>query len=302
MNVQNPQEVEKVIEKGLRFLNKECKNGFYRCYLSNSRNMDKNLRLSPNEVASSLLILGTALKYKSSLSLTKNVIRYCKKHMYNYKFNFFEDKSLLPADADDTAWGLAILLELGEINKESIKKIVNKIINNVDKNGLIQVYFEPSFRENRIDHVAIANILYLINLFNKGDEVKKSEDYIYGILKDRKYLGGSRYYPSPSVFLYFVSRLIKFPKLKKRFYKILKRELLSHVGTTNYTLDLAARIIVAERLCISNVIDTQKLLSLQNRDGSWPADTIYHYGGKVGYFGSKSIATGFAVEALFYSL
>ena len=40
------------------------------------------------------------------------------------------------------------------------------------------------------------------------------------------------------------------------------------------------------------------LLNSQREDGGWDSNSIYHYGGKVGYFGSRAITTAFALEAI----
>lgn len=46
--------IEEAIRNGLNFLEKECENGFYRCYISSSREMNYNLHYSPPEVGSSI--------------------------------------------------------------------------------------------------------------------------------------------------------------------------------------------------------------------------------------------------------
>jgi len=285
------------IEKGFEFIEKNCEDGFYRCYIGTSREMD-DLKLSPREVGSSLLILRTVLKERRDADITRRTLNYCKSQLDGDFFTFFENHSL-PFDTDVSSWALSTLLEMSEISRDIVSKAVDKTISNVNNNGIIQIYFEPCGKENRIDHVGIANALYLINLFDRGAEATKSEDYIFDILANKRYLQGAYYYHSPDMFLYVLSSLFeKFPHFNKRFGKLLKNELQNRIGTTKWPLDLAMRVSSAKRLQINNETDEKYLLKLQKGEGNWPADAIYHYGRKVGYFGSSIITTAFAIEAL----
>ena len=129
------------IKRGIIFLEKECKDGFYQCYLSDSRKMDK-LRLSPREIFSSFLILETALKDRLDIEITKKTLQYIKNQIEDGRFYFFEDHSLLPPDTDTTSCCLSILLEMDEIDEDTVHKTVDKIVSNVNEKGIIKVYFE----------------------------------------------------------------------------------------------------------------------------------------------------------------
>jgi hypothetical protein len=287
----------KAVEKGFEFIEKNCENGFYCCYISNSREMIDS-KLSPREIGSSLLVLRTALRERRNADVTRKTLNYCKTKLYMGQFTFFENNSL-PFDTDVSSWALSTLLEMGEISRDAVSKTVDETISNVNNNGIIQIYFEPCDKENRIDHVGIGNALYLINLFDRGTEASKSEDYIFEILRNRAYLEGAYYYHSPDTFLYILSSLVeKFPYFNKRFGKLLKNEIQNRIDKTKWPLDLAMRVSSAKRVQINNETDEKELLNLQKEDGSWPADAIYHYGRKVGYFGSSVITTAFAIEAL----
>jgi len=286
---------EDQIEKGLEFLENECDKG-YKCFIGNLRNMINPI-LSPKEVGSSLLILGSGLKNRSDMELTKKTIDYCKTYQNNGKYAFFKDNSL-PPDTDVTSWALSTLFELNEIDEKIVSTVVEKILFNVNEKGLIKIYFEPCNKKNRIDHVGIANALYLIYLFNRERKAIKSENFLFEVLSSKEYLKGSHYYHSPDMLLYSLSKTMKFPTFNKKFGELLRSSINERIGSTEWPLDLAMRISVAKKLDIDNETDKKKLLNLQNDDGSWPIDAIYHYGRKNGFFGSKSISTSFAIEAL----
>lgn len=292
------EEISETIRPSYEYLERSCENGLYKCYLGSTRSMTGELQQAPSEIFSSLLILETSLKNYPFSETTKKVVKVCEKQLQDGHLNFFIDRNILPDDAETTSYGLSILLELGKLQKESIEKVLDEIISNVNNEGIIQVYFQPEKfgRPNRVDHVSISNILYLLNLADR--EAQISEDFVYKVLADQSYLAGSRYYHSPDAFLYFLSRLMKFPRMKEKFYDLLCDRLQSRIGCSNFPLDLAMRITAAQRLNLDNKEEKEKLKTLKNDDGSWPIDSIYHYGSKIGYFGSSYISTSFAIEAL----
>lgn len=65
-----------------------------------------------------------------------------------------------------------------------------------------------------------------------------------------------------------------------------------------YPLDYAQTILTGAKVGIYDQISIQKLLDMQNEDGSWPVDAIYATNKMKIYFGSKSISTMLSVLAL----
>lgn len=293
--------IKNAIDNGFRFLKNNCKNGRFECYISYSRDM-RNQVLSKEGIGASLLALYTILKMKPELKITKDVIKYCETFLRDGKVFYFKEDSC-PTDIDDTSWYLSALLDMNKAKKQDNERIADEIISNVDENGIIKVWFEPCGKENAMDHVTIANALYFLNLMNKRSNTIKNEDYVFEILKNKSYLNGSLYYHSPDSFLYCLSKLTKFKELDKRFREILGREIKERVNSTNWPFDLAMRISMSKRLGINNEVEIEKLLNLQEKDGGWPIDSIYHYRRKprrtrIGYFGSRSMTTAFSLEAL----
>ena len=290
-------DIEKSVKKAFHYLESQNLNGFYKCQLSSDRTMT-NSKYSPNEIASSALILETAFSHNSHSN--QEIINYLKKHLRRDKsISFFENDSLLPADADTTSFTLSALYHSGALNISTTKEIAKRIVENKN-NGQIQIYFNPEKfnRENRFDEVALSNISYFLFLQGFEAEAEKQLPLIQDFFASKKYLNGSRYYFSPESAIYLASRLVEFSKGNKQLHSVLEDALKERIGKTDFPLDLAMRVTSAHRLGMKNNLDFQKLISIQNPDGSFPADAIYKYGSKEEYFGSKEISTAFSIEAL----
>ncbi|MBI5389284.1 hypothetical protein HZB01_02800 [Candidatus Woesearchaeota archaeon] len=281
------------------FLEKAHLNGIYPCYLSDTRTMD-TARIAHPEIGSSFLILEHALKHTPESLATQAVVEACLRKMRDGLFSFYADENLLPQDTDTTAWAVSTLFEMQKIGEAALHKSIDLVVGNIDGDGVIKVYFDPEKygRVNWRDHVALANVLYLLNLDKRVGEAFPSLVYVSDALRKGDYENGSRYYQSPDMFLYALGRLMKFPEMKSLFEDGLKKELSRRIGQTEYPLDLAMRVTTAKVVGLENGEERRKLMSMVRIDGSFPPDAIYHYGSKAGYFGSSFITTVFAIEAL----
>lgn len=290
----NPQKAQ---NRAFQFLETQQKNGHFTAQLSNTPDMAEP-HDSPKEVASTLLVFGAVLQQRRDSGMFPQCLSYLKSQLDNGKYHFFEDPSLLPTDTETTSYGLSVLLSTGAIDQEKAEKTADKIVKTTDENGIIMVYFEPCDKQNQIDHVSATNVLALLNMLGRGNEAKKTEDFILNQLQSGKYLKGSRYYHSPDTFLYFLGRMIEqSPKMKDRFEEPLKKAVQSRVGMTETPIEIAMCCTTLSRLG-ENPTEINKLLRAQREDGGWDSNSIYHYGGKVGYFGSRAITTAFALEAI----
>jgi hypothetical protein len=254
-------------------------------------------QLSPREVFSTIVILDTLLKGQVDNETTKLSLQYIEKQRQRGLFTFFEDRRIYPPDTDTNALGYSVLLESGSISEHKANQVLDTILSYQDQDGLVQVWLSRD-RTNQKDPVVGANAVYLAHSLGRGSEVTPTEKWLLHHLDSGDYLNGSRYYPSPDSFLYFINRLTRFPGLAEEMRNKLSTALQERIGTTEYPLDLAMRISVADSLGIPDKLEKQRLLRLQNQDGSWPADALFHYGSKQGYFGSKAITTAFSLKAL----
>lgn len=95
-----------------------------------------------------------------------------------------------------------------------------------------------------------------------------------------------------------MGRLTKFSEFSKKIKNKLVTHVQKRIEKTTFPLDLAMRSILADTLGIPNESEKQKLRQLQEQNGSWTADPLFHYGGRDEYFGSKAVTTAFAIKAL----
>lgn len=284
-----------IIKNGYSFIKKECQNGFFNCYLSSSRRLDDftDCTLSKKEIGSSALVLMLSSKKNK---INKKIASYLAQQIEEYKFYFFEDKTVLPADADTSAWILSTLLSKEELPKNLVIKAAKIITDNVNSEKLILVYYEPCYKENWLDHTAMTNILYLLNQTGTNQLAEPTLNHVINVLQNKEYLKGSRYYSSPLMFLYFFSRLFDFEYFQQ-FKKIVKEQLIE-IPPSEDPLDLAYKIIIAKKLNMKCDQEIELLVKQQAKDGGWPFDAVYRFGKKEIYFGSRAITTAFALHAL----
>ena len=58
-----------------------------------------------------------------------------------------------------------------------------------------------------VDPVVCVNALRLFYLQGREKQVSRTFDWVLDVLRNRAYQAGTRYYPSPDLFLYFLTRL-----------------------------------------------------------------------------------------------
>ena len=289
--------LEKAVEQGRRYLESEHENGYFPSYISASRDFSQSPQISPRETFSTIVIADIALKDKLDSESARAVLQYTENQRQQGQFTFFEDRTVYPPDTDTNSLGYSVLLESGSPVQEEANRMLDTILAHQDENGLVQVWLS-SERPNRIDPIVSANALYLANLLGRGNELQKTEQWLMETLYSGAYQAGTRYYQSPDSFLYFMGRLAKFPELFDKMKAKLAKQLQQRIDKTEYPLDLAMRTILADSLGIDNDSEKQKLLLLQQQDGSWPADALFHYGSQQGYFGSKALTTAFSIKGL----
>lgn len=254
----------------------------------------------PREIFTQLIITDLVFKNKPELQISLDLVTDTKNFQSNDNvFTFCNDYSLFPADIDDTGIGLAILVETGTIELGIVHQIVDRMLNNVNEGGVFRVYFPPYGHRAYVDPVVCVNGLYLFALSGREKEAQKTVDYVLEYLRSQAYLEGTRMYPSPDIFLYFLARLINASThFRKIFEDQIKQALETRIGTTQLPLDLAVRTITAKVVGISNDLEEQELILSQNGSGGWPANTFFEFHRRHGFFGCEALTTAFAVKAL----
>ena len=155
------------------------------------------------ETFSSMLILDLLVDTEVDPRIPEHLARYIAGHQEDGMFWFFEDTSLVPPDVDTVAVGLAALARSGAVSlaEPVASAAIDRIVSNQSSSGVIQVYFPPrGGRQERVDPVVCANVLYLLHLAGRGDEARATEDFVYSVLERRSYLEGTRYYLAPETF------------------------------------------------------------------------------------------------------
>ena len=136
----------------------------------------------------------------------------------NGLFNFFDNRSLLPDDIDDTSLCLSVLLNHGRVSRDLVERAAGQILQNTNAEGLLQVYFPPRRHRDHVDPAVCANALHLLTRVGRHREADASREYVRQFLESGMYEQGTRYYPSPDTVLFFFSRLLRdFPKEYRNF-------------------------------------------------------------------------------------
>lgn len=212
---------------------------------------------------------------------------------------FFKDHALLPADADCTAIAASLLLRAGGAEGPA-RRALDLILANVGEGGVIATYFDASGeRAGILDPVVCANALYLAHQLGRGAEAAPTAAYLRRFLVEEGYLEGTRYYPAPETFLYFLGRLVfAFPGPCAALREPLRRAVEALPRTTRHPIDLAQRILLRRACGLPTGAEAALLRHLQGDDGAWPADSLFRYGRRSIYFGSAALSTAFAAAAL----
>ena len=300
-------EQESPEKKALSFVKNQClSEQFFQSKISTTGSFEDptQIRDPKSEVFSSIIILDLLIQFNLEKSFISPIAEFVQSSLKeDGTINFFKDpslKKLFPNDVDCSAFGMSVLIKSGIVLPEKIQELASTIIKNVDQDGIIQVYFPPrESREGRLDPAFCANALYFLNQIGRGDEAKKTEDYLYAVLEKKEYLQGTRYYPSPDAFLYFIARMMQSSeRIRDRFEPLLRRRIEERIGISNGLLECAFRLIISNQLDIHNKADRDTLLASQNVQGGFPAETFFRCGKHPVFFGSAAITSSFALAGL----
>ena len=143
------------------------------------------------------------------------------------------------------------------------------------------------------------NGLALFNEYSRGHQLAATEEWIFKVLNTRAFRDGTHYYPSPDMFLYYVSRLLrKAPNLRERFGPVLRDCVRERMEADGDALALALRLIAAARCGVRNEHNMAKLLTLQKEDGSWEAGVVYQFTRVSGVAWHQGFTVSLAVLAI----
>ncbi|RAH78364.1 HAD-like protein [Aspergillus japonicus CBS 114.51] len=200
-----------------------------------------------------------------------------------------------PDDFDTTSLALVAM----EYEPEAAHPILDEMLKHVDEDGLVPIYFDKS--RPRVDAIIALNTLVAFGKYGRGNELPETLNWIEQILRHRAYIHGTRYYPSPEWFLYYMSRLLthsRDPGLKARLEAPLKSRLVERIGAAGDAFCLGMRLLACHSLGIQNHPDTERLASMQQEDGGWEPSAMYIFPTDKKTVGNRGTTTALAVKAL----
>ncbi|KAG9309523.1 HAD-like protein [Chiua virens] len=213
--------------------------------------------------------------------------------------NFFKSGGALtttsfPCDLDTTSIACSVSDHfLPEVKNE----IINEILTFKNKDGIIQTYFDVS--RPRIDPIVCVNVLTFFYSNGRGSELNETFNWIYQVLKNRAYTDGTSYYYGADAFFYFLSRLVSVSiYARQRMGPLFSKRIAEQFGTEGDALGLAMRIYAAAALDLCDSKDYERLVRMQEADGSWPMGWMYKYGASGILIGNTGLTTALAVSAI----
>ena len=253
------------------------------------------------EIFSTIMALDTCSALPAEIR--KAMLEEIRKHGHeSFRWCFYKEEARpedFPHDLDTTSMALSVFLRENRTTLEKVAPVVDAILANRDDEGVIRVYF--SEKRPRVDPAVCVNVLYLLCQLGMGDreDLRQTREHIFQFLKSGGYAKGTRYYPSPEAFLYFLARLVvDFPEHFGGFAFELKKALVSRIDASPHPIDRASRVIALGRLGIVNRLDFLRLMDAQLSDGGWPMNALFIAYRTNKHFGSRELTTAFALEAM----
>lgn len=149
------------------------------------------------------------------------------------------------------------------------------------------------------DPVACANILTFFYRNGRGRELGETLDWVEQVLIHRACSSGSLYYHTQEQFFFFLSRLIQSSaEVRQRLGATFKQRVSERLGAEGDALMLAMRVISAAVVGVIARYDLDRLLDMQEEDGSWKNGWFYKYGSTGLLIGNDGVTTALAVEAI----
>ena len=196
--------------------------------------------------------------------------------------------------------------------------VMDEMLTYLNKDGIIQTYFDPTRPRigkvtppthfclifnidtmTSLDPIVCVNVLTLFYKYGRGDELDSTLEWVYSVLLHRAYLDGTLYYDGADTFLFFLSRLLRVaPIVRARFTPLFTERCLERFGTEGDALALAMRITACMAVNFKSQVDYERLLKLQEEDGSFPLAYMFKYGGTGVLIGNKGLTTALSLKAI----
>ncbi len=287
--------IDAALSRAYDFLEKNLPGSrIYPTFISPERQMCR-LDLQVTEMFSTALIAGALPKGHRLRRLILDA--YYHTAAGGTLFTFFT-ANIYPPDTDTNSLIFSLLLEEGYNVQSTAQHLLQQIEHFLTPEKIAQVWLSDS-RLPQTDPIVSINAEILAVMLGKRNISERNRSFIINHLKSGRYWQGTRYYHSPDAFLYFLTRLSKYDQqFANQIFPSLQAAAYERRQTTCHPLDLAHRLIVFGWTGIDYGFELEKLLSLQQQDGSLPADAMFRFGAVRGYFGSQYLSTAFFIKAL----
>ncbi|KAJ6490886.1 HAD-like protein [Mycena sanguinolenta] len=205
--------------------------------------------------------------------------------------NFFKSEGVLttssfPCDQDTTSIALSVAPHFTAATKQSV---MDEILSYRNEDNIVTTYFDRT--RPRIDPIVCINVLTFFHMNGRGEELSATLDWV---VRGRHPL---LLWPDP--FFFFLSRLIAVsPSVRERFGPLFASRISKLFGSTGDALALSMRVLAAAVVGLCDIADHDRLLAMQELDGSWPMGWVYKYGAVDILIGTKGLTTALAVNAL----
>lgn len=323
--------IDKRIEKGLYYLyENQLPTGEFSSYVSFSPDMSDRRNISI--VFDTGLIIRVLNLVENNLADdedTEEIIQEMRTKADTFLLNnmeihgvwrFFGKNYYVPPDIDDSSVAFAALVGSGvNISNETLDYMLNYttpdgrfytyITSEEWLNSSNPYYGSPEFKNNSIDPNVNANALYAYSLKNRTQD--GAIRYLNDVAENKSFVNGSRYYPSPFVFTYLVTKVYSDGKVKELEPSIANIKdflLATQKSDGGWGNDMDTALATVSLLNIryeGNPLETaiKHILNNQNKNGSWNIYSYYFAPGSPpfwnpGYFGSYELTTSVNIEAL----
>jgi hypothetical protein len=276
--------------------------GAFHCWNSQQRTFERR-QLVDRESFTTMMVLDLLCGVPGTEALTGEMARVLATRMRpDGLFHFFVDQGAIPADADCTATGAGLLLRCGLIERDLANAVLDRLLLNVDAENVVQTYLDPSpQRRDIVDPVVCVNVLHLAAMLGRLSCAAPTQAFVERVLRDRLYVFGTRYYPRPENFLWFLARLVTdFPEAMQALHGEVRIALEEQRGMSQLPMDQAQWLLASVRLGVVEDEAIARFLDLQQEDGSWPIDAFFRYGRSGIFFGTPVVTTAMAASLLRY--
>ena len=266
-----------------------------------------------------------------------------KEMHWQLRYRMFRTPGIFAADTDCSSVALAALYQAGELPGPTLVRGAMELLRsaasetlspaqNIDPAtgcsngqlhaGVVMTYWEDGAepdvkpRGKKHDPAVACNALFALKLATRegladpAGVIHYTLKYVERHLVSGEYRNGTRYYPSPDVFLCYVAQLCaRFADCREQLGSALLAALRDRnrypprpgrPDDPGTALNLAQRILTANLLGVElgQAGQKEQLIQLQGSAGVWGPCPLFSLGKRAVYFGSAALTTVFALAAL----